>query len=169
MEGTVCGVPSPGSGTPAGDTFGRSWPIRSQGAERQVKHGQAFAAESSFWKIRGMCSTIPVLLVYLVATKLVAAPRAASIAVGVVLGSATCVLAASLFGAIPLGRATVIPFARRGVRRHELDGVAPARDGGAPTGPDLALAARDARRRFGADRRGGDLARPSARKPSGRD
>ena len=37
MEGTVCGVPSPGSGTPAGDTFGHSWPIRSQGAERQVK------------------------------------------------------------------------------------------------------------------------------------
>jgi hypothetical protein len=76
-----------------------------------IEQGHAFAAESSFWNIRGMCSTIPVLLVYLVATKLVAAPRGASIAVGVVLGSASFVLAASLFGAIPMGRATVIPFA----------------------------------------------------------
>ena len=76
-----------------------------------IEQGHAFAAESSFWNIRGMCSTIPVLLVYLVATKLVAALRAASIAAGVTLGSASFVADASLFGAIPMGRVTVIPFA----------------------------------------------------------
>jgi hypothetical protein len=76
-----------------------------------IEQGHAFAAESAFWNIRGMCSTIPTLLVYLVATRLVAAPRAASIATGVVLGSASFVVAASLFGAIPMSRATIIPFA----------------------------------------------------------
>lgn len=76
-----------------------------------IEQGQAFAAESSFWNIRGMCSTIPTLLVYLAATRLVPAPRARSIAVGAVLGSASFVVAASLLGAIPMSRATVIPFA----------------------------------------------------------
>jgi hypothetical protein len=76
-----------------------------------IEQGHAFAAESSFWSIRGMCSTIPVLLAYLVATQLVAAPRAASIAAGTLLGAASFVVAASVFGAIPMGRAGVIPFA----------------------------------------------------------
>jgi hypothetical protein len=76
-----------------------------------IEQGHAFAAESSFWSIRGMCSTIPVLLAYLAATQLVAAPRAASIAVGTLLGAASFVVAASVFGAIPMGRAGVIPFA----------------------------------------------------------
>ena len=76
-----------------------------------IEQGHAFAAESSFWNIRGMCSTIPVLLAYLVATKLVATPRVVSIAAGVVLGTASFVLATNLFGAIPMSRATVIPFA----------------------------------------------------------
>jgi hypothetical protein len=58
-----------------------------------------------------MCSTIPVLLAYLAATRLVAKPRAASIAVGMFLGGASFVVAASVFGAIPMGRAGVIPFA----------------------------------------------------------
>ena len=76
-----------------------------------IEQGHAFAAESSFWSIRGMCSTIPVLLAYLAATQLVAAPRAASIAVGTLAGAASFVVAASAFGAIPMGRAGVIPFA----------------------------------------------------------
>ena len=76
-----------------------------------IEQGHAFAAESSFWNIPGMCSTIPVLLAYLVATKIVAAPRLASIAAGVAAGAASFVMAASLFGAIPLTHATVVPFA----------------------------------------------------------
>jgi hypothetical protein len=58
-----------------------------------------------------MCSTIPVLLAYLVATKLVAAPRSVSIAAGVLLGAASFVLAASLYARIPLTHATVVPLA----------------------------------------------------------
>jgi hypothetical protein len=76
-----------------------------------IEQGHAFAAESSFWSIRGMCSTIPVLLAYLAATRFVAAPRAASIAAGTLLGAASFVVAASVFAAIPMGRAGVIPFA----------------------------------------------------------
>ncbi len=76
-----------------------------------LEQGHTFAAESSFWNIPGMCSTIPVLLAYLVATKIVAAPRLASIAAGVAAGAASFVMAASLFGAIPLTHATVVPFA----------------------------------------------------------
>jgi len=37
VGGTVCEAPRSSSGNPAGDTFGRSWPIRSQGRDRQVK------------------------------------------------------------------------------------------------------------------------------------
>lgn len=76
-----------------------------------IEQGHAFAAESSFWSIRGMCSTIPVLLAYLAATRFVAAPRPASIAAGTLLGAASFVVAASVFAAIPMGRAGVIPFA----------------------------------------------------------
>ena len=76
-----------------------------------IEQGPAFAAQSSFWNISGMCSTIPVLLAYLVATKLVAAPRSASIAAGVLLGAASFVLAASLYASIPLTHATVVPLA----------------------------------------------------------
>jgi hypothetical protein len=76
-----------------------------------IEQGHAFAAESSFWSIRGMCATIPVLLVYLAATRFVPAPRAASVAIGTLLGAASFVVAASVFGAIPMGHAGVIPFA----------------------------------------------------------
>jgi len=76
-----------------------------------IEQGHAFAAESSFWNIPGMCSTIPVLLAYLVATKLMPTPRIVSITAGVVMGALSFVLATSLFGAIPLSRATVVPFA----------------------------------------------------------
>jgi len=76
-----------------------------------IEQGHAFAAESSFWNIPGMCSTIPVLLAYLVATKLMPTPRIVSITAGVVMGALSFVVATSLFGAIPLSRATVVPFA----------------------------------------------------------
>ena len=56
MEGTVCGVPSPGSGTPAGDTFGHSWPIRSQGPDHQVKgdHDSLQQRKSEAWLDRAV-------------------------------------------------------------------------------------------------------------------
>ncbi len=76
-----------------------------------IEQGPAFAAQSSFWNISGMCSTIPVLLAYVAATKLVPAPRAASIAASVLLGAASFVLATRLYAAIPLTHATVVPFA----------------------------------------------------------
>ena len=76
-----------------------------------IEQGHTFAAQSSFWNIPGMCSTIPVLLAYLVATKLVTTPRLASVAAGVMVGAASFGLAASLYGAIPLTYATVVPFA----------------------------------------------------------
>src|SRR5213593_2556022 len=71
----------------------------------------SLAAQSSFWSIPGMCATIPVLLTYLAATRLVAAPRVVSIVVSVLVGAASFVLATSAFGAIPLTHATVVPFA----------------------------------------------------------
>ena len=76
-----------------------------------IEQGPAFAAQSSFWNIAGMCSTIPVLLAYLVATKVVAAPRTASIMAGVALGAASFALAASLYAQIPLTHATVVLLA----------------------------------------------------------
>jgi hypothetical protein len=76
-----------------------------------IEQGPAFAAQSSFWNISGMCSTIPVLLAYLAATHLVVEPRALSIAAGVLLGAASFGLAASLYAAIPLTHATVVPLA----------------------------------------------------------
>src|SRR5258705_11464941 len=79
-----------------------------------IEQGPAFAAQSSFWNISGMCSTIPVLLAYLVATKLVAAPRSASIAAGVLLGAAGFVFAARPYPNIPPTHAPVGPPAAAG-------------------------------------------------------
>jgi hypothetical protein len=76
-----------------------------------IEQGHVFAAQSSFWSIPGMCATIPVLLAYLAATKLMHAPRVVSIVVGVLLGAASFVVATSVVGAIPLTQATVVPFA----------------------------------------------------------
>src|SRR5258705_3347207 len=74
-----------------------------------IEQGPAFAAQSSFWDISGMCSTNPVLLAYLVATKLVAAPRSASIAAGGLPGAAGFVLAAGPFPRIPLAPPPLVP------------------------------------------------------------
>ena len=57
----------------------------SESGKGAIEQGHAFAAESSFWNIPGMCSTIPVLLAYLVATKLMPTPRIVSITAGVVM------------------------------------------------------------------------------------
>ena len=76
-----------------------------------LEQGPAFAAESLYWTIPGMCATVPVFLGYLVATRLVPVPRAASVAAGVVLGTASFAVATVLLAAIPLTRGTVLPLA----------------------------------------------------------
>jgi hypothetical protein len=76
-----------------------------------LEQGPAFAAESAIWNIPGMCATIPVFLGYLVATRVVRAPRWASIAAGILFGSMGFVLGTALLGRVPLDRRSVIPFA----------------------------------------------------------
>jgi hypothetical protein len=76
-----------------------------------LEQGPRFAAESAFWNIPGLCATIPVYLGYLAATALVPAPRLASVGAGVAAGVASFAAAAALVGALPLGRASVMPFA----------------------------------------------------------
>ena len=76
-----------------------------------LEQGPAFAAESLYWTIPGMCATVPVFLGYLVATRFVPVPRAASVAVGVALGIVSFAVTAVLLAAIPLTRSTVLPLA----------------------------------------------------------
>jgi len=81
------------------------------GAAGGIEQGLGFAAESAFWSIPGMCATLTVLLGYLVGSELVPAPRLASIAAGVALGTVCFALAAALLSVTPLNRWSVIPVA----------------------------------------------------------
>jgi hypothetical protein len=76
-----------------------------------IEQGPAFAAESAFWTIPGMCATVPVYLGYLAATRLVPAPRGASLAAGAALGVASFAAAVLVLSVMPLGPVTVVPFA----------------------------------------------------------
>jgi hypothetical protein len=76
-----------------------------------LEQGPAFAAESAFWTIPGMCATIPVFLGYLVAVWLVPGPRIRSVIAGVALGTLGFILSSSLLGALPLTRGTIFPLA----------------------------------------------------------
>jgi len=76
-----------------------------------LEQGPAFAAESLYWTIPGMCATVPVFLGYLAATRLIPVPRAASAAVGVALGIVSFAVATVLLAALPLTRSTVLPLA----------------------------------------------------------
>jgi len=76
-----------------------------------IEQGPAFAAASVFWTIPGMCATVPVFLGYLAATRLVPAPRGASVAAGVALGTLSFVATTAVLSTIPLDRGTVVPFA----------------------------------------------------------
>jgi hypothetical protein len=76
-----------------------------------LEQGPAFAANSAFWNIPGVCTTVPVYLAYLGATLLVPVPRLASVAAGVASGIVAFVAAAMLLAAVPLDRVTVVPFA----------------------------------------------------------
>jgi hypothetical protein len=76
-----------------------------------IEQGLGFAAESAFWTIPGMCATLSVFLGYLVGSELVPAPRLASIAAGIALGTVCFALSAGILSVIPLGRWSVLPFA----------------------------------------------------------
>ena len=76
-----------------------------------LEQGPAFAANSAFWNIPGVCTTVPVYLAYLGATRLVPEPRRASVAAGIATGAVAFVPAAFLLAAVPLDRLTVVPFA----------------------------------------------------------
>jgi hypothetical protein len=76
-----------------------------------IEQGHAFAAETAFWNIPGMCATVPVFIGYLVASRLVPAPRWASIAAGVTLGTICFVVPAYLLSVITMPRWAVVPYA----------------------------------------------------------
>jgi hypothetical protein len=76
-----------------------------------VEQGPEFAAESAFWAIPGMGASVPIYLGYLLATRLVPAPRAASVAAAVSLGTTTFVVGTLILSALPLGPLTAMPFA----------------------------------------------------------
>jgi len=76
-----------------------------------IEQGHAFAAETAFWNIPGMCATVPVFVGYLVASRLVPAPRWASITAGVTLGTICFVVPAYLLSVIIMPRWAVVPFA----------------------------------------------------------
>lgn len=76
-----------------------------------LEQGLAFAAESAFWTIPGMCATLSAMLGYLVGSELVPAPRSASIAAGVTLGTVCFALSAAVLSVMPLNRWSVIPVA----------------------------------------------------------
>jgi hypothetical protein len=76
-----------------------------------VEQGRAFAAETAFWTIPGMCATIPVYLTYLAVASRLREPRLASIVAGALAGIAGFSVSIALIGILPLTRLTVIPFA----------------------------------------------------------
>ena len=76
-----------------------------------IEQGLGFAAESAFWTIPGMCATLSVFLGYLVGTELVPAPRPASIATGIALGTLCFVISATLLSFMPITRWSVLPLA----------------------------------------------------------
>lgn len=76
-----------------------------------IEQGPAFAAESAYWTIPGMCATIPVFLGYLVGTWLVPGPRLRSVLAGIGIGSAAFVVGIVALGAVSLARAIVVPLA----------------------------------------------------------
>ena len=76
-----------------------------------LEQGHAFAAETAFWTIPGMCATIPVYLAYLAVARRVREPRLVSIALGALAGFAAFALGVVLIGWLPLTRLMVVPFA----------------------------------------------------------
>lgn len=76
-----------------------------------LEQGPAFAAETAFWTIPGMAATIPIYFAYLAAAERVRGPRLAAIAAGALAAFVTFAAAVAIVGALPLTRATAVPFA----------------------------------------------------------
>ena len=76
-----------------------------------VEQGRAFAAETAFWTIPGMCATIPVYFVYLAVAGRAGGSRLGAIVAGALAALGVFALAITLIGLLPLTRASVVPFA----------------------------------------------------------
>ena len=114
-----------------------------------IEQGRAFAAESAFWTIPGMCATIPVYLAYLAATSRLREPRLASIAAGGLASVTAFAVSVGLLSALHLARVTVVPFAAvvcfvsaRLVRRlPDTASITPVRTSGARLGARVGVSA----------------------------
>ena len=77
-----------------------------------LEQGLAFAAESAFWNIAGMCATFPFVIGYVAGASLAPRHRLLSIAVGAVTGTGLFALASARRSAtVELSRLVVVPLA----------------------------------------------------------
>lgn len=76
-----------------------------------LEQGLVFAAESAFWNIPGIWSTIPFVIGYLAGAALVPRRRLPSIAAGVVLANVLFALMTAILGMIRFPRLAVVPLA----------------------------------------------------------
>ena len=76
-----------------------------------LEQGLEFAAESAFWNIAGMCSTIPFVIGYVAGAVLVPRRRLFSIAAGALTGTALFGITTVAMAAIELPRPAVVPLA----------------------------------------------------------
>jgi hypothetical protein len=76
-----------------------------------LEQGLEFAAETAFWNISGICSTIPFVIGYVAGAALVPGHRLLSIAAGTLTGNVLFVFATATLGAIRLPALAVVPLA----------------------------------------------------------
>jgi hypothetical protein len=76
-----------------------------------IEQGHAFAAETAFWTIPGVCATVPFFLAYLAASGRHPRSRLGSIAVGILAGSVVFVAFTAVLGLVSLTRIAVIVVA----------------------------------------------------------
>jgi len=76
-----------------------------------LEQGLAFAAESAFWNIAGMCATIPFVIGYLAGATFARRSRLASIVTGALTATVLFALASVLIGSLALSRLVVVPLA----------------------------------------------------------
>jgi len=97
-----------------------------------IEQGLGFAAEAAFWTIPGMTATLAAFLGYLAGSEIVPAPRPASIATGIAVGTAGFVVIAAVLGQVSLPRWSVVPLAAAACSGatwilRKLPGTAPLR------------------------------------------
>lgn len=76
-----------------------------------LEQGLEFAAETAFWNISGICSTIPFVIGYVAGAAFAPGRRLLSIAAGTLAGNMLFVVATATLGAIRLPALTVVPLA----------------------------------------------------------